>query len=280
MPKQANPPRSLASVLEIEPVGEGEYTTRLESYGGRSFGGESLASAALAAALTCKERKLHSLHAYFLRPAPPEVPLDVKVDPLKDGRRLSQRRAQVRRGERLFCEVTASFASAPSGIGYQDVHPPVDTPEPDALPDDAEVARAEGMTDWSPGPVEWRWIRAPWKPAQPGESPSWAAWARPRTPLPEDERLHMAALVYLSDFLSHGAVQRRLGEDFLWEGFSSLDHALWIHRSQRWEDWWLFTSESDVGHAGLGYTRREIYTRGGLAIASIGQQSLIGGGAG
>ena len=76
---------------------------------------------------------------------------------------------------------------------------------------------------------------------------------------------------------SHGAVQRRLGADFLWEGFSSLDHALWVHRSIRWDDWWLFTSESDVGHAGLGFTRREIYTRDGLAVASIGQQSLIGG---
>ncbi len=277
MAKKNSPSLSLAPVLSVDCVREGEFTTRMQSHGGRSFGGESLACAALAAAHTCKERELHSLHAYFLRPVPAETPLELEVERLKDGRRLAHRRAQIRQGERLLCEVTASFASAQGGVGYQDGGPPPDTPGPEALPSEEEVATAEGWTDWAEEPVEWRFIGKPWKPAPPGESPSWAAWVRLRTPLPDDPRLHMAALVYLSDFLSHWAVQRRFGDEFLWEGFSSLDHALWVHRTEQWDDWWLMTSESEVGHTGRGFTRREIYNRDGRAIASIGQQSLIGG---
>lgn len=93
--------------------------------------------------------------------------------------------------------------------------------------------------------------------------------------LPDDPRLHAAALAFVSDYESHWCARRRVGPAFEWDGFASAEHALFVHRPVRWDDWWLLANESDVASDGLSFWRREVWTRDGSLVASIAQHGLV-----
>lgn len=270
-------PPSRSPLFPIERVGEDVFSARL---GG--FGGDTLGCGTLAAARTCEDWPLHSLHAHFLRPVPRDEPVALHVERLRDGRRLAHRRVQLRAHDRLLCELLASFAApAPAaGAGFQDAILDTATPPPEHLPTEQEVARAEGWQEGEPGPLfgplEWRWIGAtPWQDPAPGRPSRYGAWVRPRTPLPEDRGLTAAMLAFLSDYHSHMAVARRLGGWFEPVGFTSLDQVLWVHHDVLWDDWWHLASECDVAHAGRALTRRTLHARDGRLVASMAQEQLI-----
>jgi acyl-CoA thioesterase-2 len=266
--------RSLAQELAVEPVGEDVFQARLGGWEGRSFGGATLGCAVHAAAHTCDGRSLHSLHAYFLKRIPPEVAIEFRVERLSEGRRVAHRRVQVCHQDRVLCEVTAGFSSGLAGASYQDVQLGAEVPRPEALMPDVELAKILGW-EGEPPPVEWRWLEYPERERAPGEPPICRGWARPRVALGGDERLHAAGLAYLTDWASQGAVQRRFWPGFAFEGFASLDHALWVHRPARWDDWWLITAVSEIAAGGRAFTRREIYTQKGELIASAAQEALV-----
>ena len=264
----------LDDVLRIVPVADGIFTAELPG-----FGGVTLGCATLAAARTCPERSLHSLHVYFLRAVMPGSVVELAVERLRDGRRFAHRRVQVRMGDRLLCELMASFATPGEALEYQDaVVDPAAVP-PDQLPTEEEVARAEGWSVEGPGPIggplEWRWIGLPWRPEAPAATSRYRAWVRPRFPLPNDRDLNVAAVAFLSDYHSHFSVARKLRGHFEPVGFTSLDQVLWIHRDRFWDDWWLLTTESDVAHAGRAFTRRFVHARDGHLVASMAQEALI-----
>ena len=266
--------RPLAETLAIEPAGEDVFRTALDG-----FGGVTLGCATLAAARTAEGRSLHSLHTYFLRPVPPEQSIELAVERMRDGRRFAHRRVRVRHGERLLCELVASFTTPGEGAEYQDARPEA-APQPDELPSEEEVARAEGWQQGEPGPLggalEWRWIDGtPWSDPRSDTSSRYRAWVRPRTALSADPGLHAAALAFLSDYHSHMSVARRLGGPFEPFGYTSLDQVLWVHRDLLWDDWRLLVTESDVAHAGRALTRRALHTRDGRLVASMAQEQLI-----
>ena len=63
--------------------------------GGRVFGGQVLAQALVAATRTVPEdRRVHSMHGYFLRPGDVEHPITFSVDRIHDGRSFSTRRCR------------------------------------------------------------------------------------------------------------------------------------------------------------------------------------------
>ena len=61
----------------------------------------------------------------------------------------------------------------------------------------------------------------------------------PRPILEAEPRVHAAAIAFLSDFYSHWAPEWRMGRNFAYDRFTSLDHAVWVHRFVHWDDWWL-----------------------------------------
>jgi len=263
----------LADVLRIEPAGDDRFTAALQG-----FGGITLGCATLAAARTCSDHALHSLHTYFLRPVPPGATVEFAVERLRDGRRFAHRRVQVRAGGRLLCELMASFTTAGEGIEYQEAIVGHDTPPPEELTSEEEIARAEGWDLDKPGPIggafEWRWIEIPWR-AETTAASRYLGWVRPRVPLPRDRALHAAAFAMLSDYHSHFSVARKRGGPFEPIGYTSLDQVLWLHRDRFWEDWWLLTTQSDIAHAGRAFTRRLLHARDGQLIASMAQEQLL-----
>nr|MDA8046155.1 thioesterase family protein [Actinomycetota bacterium] len=80
----------------------------------RVFGGQVAAQSLIAAGRTVAdgrgvERPVHSLHAYFLRPGDPKIPIVYQVDRIRDGRSFTTRRvAAIQGGEPIF-HLSASF---------------------------------------------------------------------------------------------------------------------------------------------------------------------------
>ncbi len=265
--------RPLEETLTLTSVGVDVYLATLPG-----FGAVTLGCAALAAGRTCDGRALHSLHAYFMRPVTSEIQVEFVVERVRDGRRVALRRVQARVEDRVLFEMTASFTSPGEGADFQDAVAPT-VPAPETLTPDIEIAREEGWRPGEPspvgGPFEWRWPEIPWR-LEGGDAPSYyEGWVRPRFPMPEDTAFNGAALAYASDYHSHMSVARRLGGHFVPWGYTSLDQVVWVHRDLHWSDWRLMTTECDAAYGGRALSRRRLYTREGILVASMLQEQLI-----
>jgi acyl-CoA thioesterase-2 len=56
---------------------------------------------------------------------------------------------------------------------------------------------------------------------------------------------------------------------------ASLDHALWLHRPFRADEWMLYVQDSPNAFGALGFSRGALYSRSGELIASVAQEGLI-----
>src|SRR5947207_775629 len=99
----------------------------------RVFGGQVAAQALVAAGRTVGEdRPVHSLHAYFLRPGDPNIPVIYDVDRIRDGRSFTTRRVvAIQHGQAIF-NLAASFQVVENGPDHSMAMP--DVPAPETLP--------------------------------------------------------------------------------------------------------------------------------------------------
>jgi acyl-CoA thioesterase-2 len=250
------PRECLAELLRIERRRRGA-SARLESFWGEAALGDLLARAVLAA-----ERAPVAVHAAFHRAARPEVELTLE----SEAHASERTRVRVRDGDALLAEVWLRFGGARDGLAVQTLAPEAGLPEPDALPSEAALGAREGWAPFAVGPIESRRI-TPGAPVKDHEPAVWLGWLRPRAPLGADPLVHAAALAFVSEYRSHWAVERRLGADFPHTEITLLDHACWVHRHERWDDWWLVRTSNDVAAQGRALSRREIFTRGGALVA-------------
>ena len=93
--------------------------------------------------------------------------------------------------------------------------------------------------------------------------------------LAADPTLHTALLIYASDRSLVSTAVRPLAEPRSSFQMASLDHALWLHRTPRFDDWLQFTSESPVSHSARGLIFGSVFDRQGLRIASVAQEGLV-----
>jgi acyl-CoA thioesterase II len=99
----------------------------------RVFGGQVAGQALVAAGRTVDDdKRVHSLHAYFLRPGDPAVPILYEVDRIRDGRSFTTRRVVgIQHGRAIF-NLAASFHIDEPGPEHQVAMP--DVPDPESLP--------------------------------------------------------------------------------------------------------------------------------------------------
>ncbi|HKS50638.1 MAG TPA: acyl-CoA thioesterase II [Pseudonocardiaceae bacterium] len=249
----------------------------------RVFGGQVAGQALIAAGRTVPvERRVHSLHAYFVRPGDPRVPIVYNVDRIRDGRSFTTRRVvAIQHGEAIFV-LSASFQLPEVGLEHADEMPEV--PPPEQLDDLATWARRSGDTAASITRVarsfDLRYITPPIWATRAGRrigSPVCdQLWMRADGVLPDDALLHICVLAYASDLTllwsvgaAHGHV---LGQDVM---AASLDHAMWFHRPFRADDWVLcdYTSPSASGARGLATGR--FFSPDGKLIANVVQEGLL-----
>ena len=101
----------------------------------RVFGGQVAGQALVAATRTVDpSRMVHSLHAYFLRPGDPLVPILYQVDRIRDGKSFTTRRVVAIQHGKVIFNLQASFHVLEPGADYQTTMPE-GMPDPESLPD-------------------------------------------------------------------------------------------------------------------------------------------------
>ena len=250
------------------------------------FGGQVAAQSLVAAVRTTEgeaSRPVHSLHAYFLRPGDPKIPIIYHVDRIRDGRSFTTRRVVAKqRGQAIF-NMAASFQRPEPGKEHQ-ADPP-DVPGPHGLPSELDLIRRvedripEEKRDFytRDRPIEVRPVD-PADPFDPQEkAPERHLWFRAQGALPDDARTHRSVLAYASDYGLLGTALRPHGLSFVQPELqlASLDHALWFHRDVRLDDWLLYAMESPSASGARGYTRGQIFTEDGTLVASVAQEGLM-----
>ena len=91
----------------------------------RVFGGQVAGQALVAAGRTVPpDRPVHSLHAYFIRPGDPDLPIVYTVDRIRDGRSFTTRRVVAVQNGRAIFALSASFQVAERGPEYQEAPMP------------------------------------------------------------------------------------------------------------------------------------------------------------
>ncbi len=127
----------LVTLLALEPIEVNIFRGRSpDENRQRVFGGQVAGQALVAAARTVDDsaRLVHSLHAYFLRPGDPTVPILYEVDRLRDGRSFSTRRVVAIQHGRAIFNLQASFHGEEDGPDHQMTMPP-------GMPDPGVAAR-------------------------------------------------------------------------------------------------------------------------------------------
>ncbi|WP_037579152.1 acyl-CoA thioesterase [Phaeacidiphilus oryzae] len=251
----------------------------------RVFGGQVAGQALVAAGRTVEEgRPVHSLHAYFLRPGMPGVPIVYQVDRLRDGRSFTTRRVLgVQQGKTIFA-LTADFHKPEEGeIEHQVTMPEVPAPEslPSAVDEVTQGLGAEAVRNLNRRqPFDLRYVnRLRWTDEEIAAAEQRSAvWLRTDGKLGDDPLIHVCAVTYASDLTLLDAV--RVGNEPLFGNrrkfdLASLDHAMWFHRPFRADDWLLYTQESPVAGGGRGLGTGQIFDREGRLVVSVVQEGLF-----
>jgi acyl-CoA thioesterase-2 len=250
----------------------------------RVFGGQVAGQALVAAGRTVlAERRVHSLHAYFIRPGDPAVPLVYLVERVRDGRSFTTRRVTVVQHGKTIFTLSASFQQPEPG-GFEHFVPMPQVPAPDEVePTSARLRRLFGPAaeDYArDSPIEMRHVGP--LSVEVERDPSLASpenlvWLKADGELPDDPLLHVCLMTYASDMtlldtvlLTHGVSWT----DGMIAG-ASLDHAMWFHRPFRADQWLLYAQDSPSATGGRGLARGEVYTQSGELVVSVVQEGLL-----
>jgi acyl-CoA thioesterase-2 len=256
--------RRLLDILDLHPSGKDRWIAPTPGEGPpRLFGGQVASQALRALTLTVEDdRRVHSLHSYFIRPGRPGVTLRLDVERTRDGRSFSTRRVTASQdGEAIFVG-DASFHITEKGDDWQE----------SALPD---VPGPDEVSGWGGGNAPFRMMN-PFeiRPIRPTEGfHLHPCWVRVRDPLPDDPALHAAALTYVSDLAVIGSA-RAPGSTAGWGG-ASLDHSAWFHRPVRVDEWLLFSVDPVTNYGARGLAKGTFHRRDGVLVASVAQEALL-----
>jgi acyl-CoA thioesterase II len=231
-------------------------------FGDYVFGGFVIAQAIVAATRDAPVgRRLHSLHAYFLRPVIASERMSFRVDALREGRTFTTRHVGALQAGKPVLDMSCSFTADVDGYVYD-------------LGDLGDVARPSALTV-SPGPGPW--VAAEVGPTAPSADGTRASthrkWFRVPVALPDDERLHLALLGFATDWTGIGGRPLHLEGDT--QGMVSLDHSAWFHRPARVDEWLFYDVHSLVNAGGRGLLRGTMRDLDGRVIVSVAQEMRL-----
>lgn len=282
-------PASIAEIVELLDLetlevglfrGRQPHATSLK----RVFGGQVAAQATMAAQRTAPvDRRLHSLHAYFILGGDPAIPIIYDVENVRDGRSFTTRRVAARQHGEIIFYMTASFQREESGWEHQDAMPEVPGPD-ESVPLADLVGKLKGgsLEDWHAewGGYDMRYVgdnRAADDPARTAVPAAQRIWFKAAGELSDDPRIHNAVFTYYSDFTLLGASLVPHGVLIPSPDVSaaSLDHAIWFHRPLRADHWLLYDQTSPSAAGARGFSTGKVFSADGTLVASVAQEGLI-----
>jgi len=278
------PVDDLLELLDLEPIEVNLFRGRSpqESWQ-RVFGGQVIGQALVAATRTVEKRIAHSLHAYFIRPGDPKIPILYEVDRARDGRSFTTRRVVAIQHGRPIFNMSVSFQVHEQGLDHQ--FPMPDVPMPEEL--ETEQQLREKAADRLPAELAKRFARPrpiELRPVNPRDfldpeagEPLQYVWVKAIADLPDDIGLHQCVLAYATDMtlLDTCMVPHAISWASGKLQSASLDHAIWFHRPFRADEWLLYAQDSPSAFGARGFNRGALYTRSGVLVASVAQEGLI-----
>ncbi|QGM46199.1 acyl-CoA thioesterase [Methylocystis heyeri] len=280
------PTQRLLDLLDLENLGDDRFRGCSPPTAGKQvYGGQAVAQSLVAAQRTVPyDRPVHSLHGYFVLAGDPRTPIDFFVERVRDGKSFTTRRCAAKQNGRVIFSMEASFQLREPGLDHAAEPPAV--PEPETLP--TTSALAERLRSFLPRAALERLeqesaldIRFVDPLAIVGGAAAGATrqsiWFRIIGPLPEDHLIHSALLAYLSDMTLLNTALTAHGLTIFDPTLqvASLDHALWIHRPFRADEWLLYVQDSPNSSGARALTRGQLFTREGKLVASVAQEGLI-----
>jgi acyl-CoA thioesterase-2 len=251
------------TMMALEPHGTDVWVGAGPRYPwGGLFGGQIVAQALRAATFTVGSGyRVHSLHAYFIRPGDHTEPIRFEVDRVRNGRSFCTRRVTARQSVGVILNLAASYQVDEPGPSVQTA----------AMP---ELAPPAELRDDSWSEIFERRVA----PRRRGEV---RAWARLAKPIGDDPALQACALAYISDDFPTEAVvslmpdwDRRVPPEQ--QFFSaSLDHAIWFHRAVDVDDWHVHAATSHGLMSSRGVSVGHVFTADGAHLATVSQEVLL-----
>ena len=245
----------LVTLLALEPIEVNIFRGRSpDENRQRVFGGQVAGQALVAAARTVDDpaRLVHSLHAYFLRPGDPTVPILYEVDRLRDGRSFTTRRVVAIQHGRAIFNLQASFHAARGGPRPPDARCRPGCPTRSRCPTGTTrmAPYKDQLGDWydRPRPIDLRYVDGDPMSRKGTPSDSQRVWLRADGQLPDDPVVHACIVTYASDMtlLDTTVLPFGLAWDSPGMQMASLDHAMWFHRPFRADEWLLYDQHALV----------------------------------
>jgi acyl-CoA thioesterase-2 len=280
----ADHPSDLLAILDLEQIEVNIFRGRSPDESvQRVFGGQVAGQAMVAAGQTVPtERSVHSLHAYFLRPGDPTIPIVYEVDRIRDGKSFTTRRVVAVQHGRAIFHLSASFQIGEPGVEHQAEMPEV--PDPESVPTLTERREALGLPPSPvfdrPRPIDLRYVDdPPWLPTgRHRRQNTQRVWLKAHGAMPDDPLMHQCAVTYASDLTLLDSAM--LANGLTWDDerkvqIASLDHAMWFHRPFRADEWLLYAQDSPSARGGRGLTRGMIFKQDGTLVASVAQEGSL-----
>ena len=279
----------IEELLTLDGLGAGCWRSRHgdANRNGRSYGGQLLGQAMVAALMDVPAgREATMMQFLFLQGAMPQEPLDFQVTVLQEGKRFSSRHVRATQGKGrtvLDAQVTCALPLDAPAHAAASTAPAGERPE-DLTPfSEVDPALLESITllggysqDHKPS-IEFLVPDPSRQLSSIHMNGRFRFWMRATQPLPDDAHIQTAAFAYLSDWwLNFSALGLHLRD---LEGrplyISSLNHALWLHRPIRADQWMHVDCTSPCAHAGRGLSIGAVHDLQGRQLASMTQECLM-----
>jgi acyl-CoA thioesterase-2 len=269
----------LLSILNLEELDAGLFRGQiLMPDRPHVYGGQVLAQALEAATRTVPEqRRVHSMHAYFLRPGDHQHPIIYDVEAIRDGGSFTTRRVVAKQHGKAIFISSMSFKAFEKGFEHQADMP--DVPQPESLESDLEYWKRIDPKHFRQRmlAIETRSINRIDPSSLEASEPVNGLWFKPSGPIPSGSTMNEVLIAFASDLSFMGTSFRPHPINFQTKGLqaASIDHTIWFHTEITTNDWLYYHMDSPRASNATGFNRGSIYTRNGILIASTAQEGLM-----
>lgn len=279
---------NLDAILGLAQSDEGYFTSTNadRNYSGSLYGGQLICQSLVAACKTVETWPVSSMHCYFLAPTSIEHAIDYYVEILRDGRSFAQRQVVAKQSGKAVFHLICSFHKGEHGFDHQQVVMP-EVPAPENVQPLSEFVseNRNRLPDAAVRNFSERSLPVEIRPIDPGsyffqrtETAERSFWLRLHDAQAiDDGRVQQCLLAYCSDYwlAGCGAMPHIFPTNSDELRISSLDHAMWFHRSGRCDDWLLYETSSLSAQDGRSIAHGNIFDMQGRLLATTAQDALL-----
>ena len=253
-----------------------------KTFWNRVYGGQVLAQSIHAANQTIlNNRYIHSLHGYFILAGDIEVPIEFKVENLRDGKSFNTRRVTAYQNGKAIFVLSASFQIDEKGLSQHESSPAFSIPEKlleqsEALKKTSLIPRQikKYLLSRHPFAFDFRAEANYYKSIDYKNTRNVWFKLKNKSKLTRNQQYEFLAYAVDYDLLVMSVISHFYDKNDNPIQTASLDHAMWFHRKFDVNDWLMYSMKSpNISGArclGTGY----IYDREGFLVATVVQEGL------